>query len=75
MSNNNICSITNNSTPIITTAIHAGHAVRKELNALFLLSDMERLYEEDPFTDYFAKASSTNVIGLKSRFEVYDPPI
>src|SRR5690606_41077907 len=39
--------------PIITTAIHAGHSIRNEMRPWLEISDMDRLREEDPLTDYF----------------------
>ena len=57
-------------TPVIATAIHDGHAVRKELERLYALPDLDRLREEDPFTGNWAKVAGTHVVGLRSRFEV-----
>ena len=57
--------------PIVCTAIHAGHRLRDELKKSFLLSDQERYYEEDPHTEEMI-ASFPNVLkGNDSRFE-YD---
>ena len=36
---------------LITTAIHAGHALRPALAELTALDDDERRREEDPYTD------------------------
>jgi uncharacterized protein (TIGR02421 family) len=57
--------------PIICTAIHAGHQFRSKLMPLCNLSEEERLYEEDPFTDQFIQAMPITLIGRDSRYE-YD---
>jgi N-formylglutamate amidohydrolase len=56
--------------PILATAIHAGHALRDEAEALTALTDEERLREEDPFTDRWADVASNRIIVSRSRFEV-----
>ena len=56
--------------PLVATAIHAGHEVREEVGSLLALSEEERLREEDPFTDSWTHLSDTWVKGLRSRFEV-----
>lgn len=56
--------------PLLLTAIHDGHTVRRELLPLFNLSDKERLYEEDPHTAEWAQLRSPHLIGHHSRFEV-----
>ena len=56
--------------PVICTAIHNGHNVRPDVEALLALSDADRLREEDPYTAEWATISDTKIIGLHSRFEV-----
>ena len=56
--------------PILATAIHAGHALRTEAEALTALSDEERLREEDPFTDRWVDVAANSVVCSRSRFEV-----
>ncbi|MBN1475284.1 N-formylglutamate amidohydrolase [Candidatus Sumerlaeota bacterium] len=56
--------------PLVATAIHAGHAVRPEVEALMAIDEEGRLREEDPFTDVWTSVAPTQVIGLRSRFEV-----
>ncbi len=56
--------------PILATAIHAGHELRGEAQALIALADDERLREEDPFTDRWVGAARNNVVVSRSRFEV-----
>ena len=55
--------------PIVATAIHDGHAVRPEVQALFAIDEATRLREEDPFTGRIATALPTSLVGLRSRFE------
>ncbi|HEY9091773.1 N-formylglutamate amidohydrolase [Parasphingorhabdus sp.] len=56
--------------PIITTAIHAGHTIRDELQPWLEISDMDRLREEDPLTDYFLPVGDSLLRVNRSRFEV-----
>lgn len=56
--------------PILATAIHAGHTLRPEAEALTALSDEERLREEDPFTDCWVDVAGNSVVVSRSRFEV-----
>jgi N-formylglutamate deformylase len=58
------------SSGLLVTAIHAGSAMRPSLKARCLLSDAQRLREEDPFTDRWTGISDTSINGLRSRFEV-----
>jgi N-formylglutamate deformylase len=56
--------------PLIATAIHDGHQLRKEVAELISLNDQEQLREEDPFTGEWAVIANTRIIGIRSRFEV-----
>lgn len=56
--------------PLIATAIHDGHAVRRKIEHQYQLSEDERLREEDPYTARLAKRFPNNIVGLRSRFEV-----
>jgi N-formylglutamate deformylase len=56
--------------PLVATAIHAGHTVRPEVKALMAIDEEGRLREEDPFTDVWTSVAPTQVVGLRSRFEV-----
>ena len=56
--------------PFVAAAIHDGHLVREELQPLFKLPAPDRLREEDPHTAYWATDAPTQIIGLRSRFEV-----
>lgn len=55
--------------PLVATAIHAGHNLRDNLLEKSNLSDQERLYEEDPYTDYWVSITDNQIISHYSRFE------
>jgi N-formylglutamate deformylase len=56
--------------PLIAAAIHAGHELRLETLRFINLSSEARLREEDPYTDIWTDIAPTQIIGLRSRFEV-----
>ncbi|MDX1385954.1 MAG: N-formylglutamate amidohydrolase [bacterium] len=56
--------------PILATAVHSGHKLRRELLDITGLKEADRFREEDPFTDHWAKALPTHIIPYYSRFEV-----
>jgi hypothetical protein len=56
--------------PLVATAIHAGHALRAEVVSIMQLSEADRLREEDPFTEAWTEVAGTRIVGLHSRFEV-----
>ena len=55
--------------PLLVTAIHDGHSIRPQLLPHFLLTDGERLREEDPFTGSLTNISSQSLVVKTSRFE------
>ena len=55
--------------PIVATAIHEGHELRPEVADAMLLSEGDRLREEDPFTGQAIVDVPTHVIAHRSRFE------
>jgi len=59
------------STPIIATAIHAGHHVRNELIPLMEIPPDQRLFEEDTATEEMIQGLPNTIWGLDSR-AVYD---
>jgi N-formylglutamate amidohydrolase len=59
------------STPIIATAIHAGHHVREELLPYMVIPPAQRLFEEDTATEKMIKGLPNTIWGLESR-AVYD---
>lgn len=62
--------ITRGNSPLVATAIHSGHSLRRNLQDLIYLSDVERLREEDPFTDQWVSLTDNQIIGHNSRFEM-----
>lgn len=56
--------------PLVATAIHDGHLLRKEVAEIMELNEDERLREEDPFTGHWTAIGDIQIIGLQSRFEV-----
>jgi hypothetical protein len=56
--------------PLVATAIHAGGEMRDETATRVALDKLQRLREEDPFTDLWTTVAPTRVIGTRSRFEV-----
>jgi N-formylglutamate deformylase len=56
--------------PIIASAIHDGHDLRKEVAEIMSLDDSTQLREEDPFTGFWTVVGDTQIVGLRSRFEV-----
>ncbi len=55
---------------LVATAIHDGHAVRREVMRYMLLDEASRLREEDPFTGRWTRIAPTRLVGTHSRFEV-----
>lgn len=56
--------------PLIATAVHDGHDLRDEVAEIMKLSEQDRLREEDPFTSNWVDVAETNIVALRSRFEV-----
>lgn len=56
--------------PLVAVAIHDGHQVRKEVAEIMVLEEGTRLQEEDPFTAEWTSIGDTQIVGLRSRFEV-----
>ena len=61
--------VTKGDGPLVATAIHDGHLVRPELSDLLLVSERERLREEDPYTGAWTTIAPNRIVGLRSRFE------
>jgi len=57
--------------PSVCTALHAGHQFRTSLQQYCHLTEAERLYEEDPFTDQLIDAMPITLVAMDSRYE-YD---
>lgn len=56
--------------PLLATALHSGHELRPEVEALLALDEPSRLREEDPYTDRWTEIAPTRIIPHRSRFEV-----
>lgn len=56
--------------PLVGTAIHDGHLLRRELVDLMTLTPEERLREEDPFTAMTIADLANRVVVHRSRFEM-----
>jgi len=70
MNQSKIWKIYSENGPLVATAIHDGHQLRKEVSELMLLSKEDQLREEDPFTGGWTTIGNTQIIGSHSRFEV-----
>jgi len=55
--------------PLVATAIHAGSRFRFNLSDYCALTHLERLREEDPYTDHLVSVTDNQVIAHHSRFE------
>lgn len=62
--------ITYGTSPLVATAIHAGHKMRANLIDKCALTEQERLYEEDPYTDYWVPITDNQIVAHYSRFEL-----
>ncbi|CAN5287129.1 hypothetical protein BH24PSE2_BH24PSE2_16950 [soil metagenome] len=56
--------------PVMATAIHDGHELRPEVQALTALDEATRLREEDPYTGTWAALGDLSFIVHRSRFEM-----
>lgn len=56
--------------PLVAVALHDGHEVRPEVEALLALTPEERRREEDPFTGAWTRVAPTRMVLRRSRFEV-----
>ncbi|MGI8611830.1 MAG: N-formylglutamate amidohydrolase [Sphingomicrobium sp.] len=55
--------------PVAAAAIHDGHGLRAEIAERMVLSDADRLREEDPFTGQAIRDVPTHIVARQSRFE------
>jgi len=56
--------------PLVATAIHAGHDLRAEVAERIALDEPARLRQEDPWTDRIIAPAPARVVVNRSRFEV-----
>ena len=56
--------------PVVAVALHDGHSVRPEVEQLLAINPDERKREEDPFTAGWTDIARSQLVVLRSRFEV-----
>lgn len=56
--------------PVLATAVHTGHSMRRELYPFLAISEADRLREEDPMTGIWAGIGDDVFRTATSRFEV-----
>ena len=56
--------------PIMATAIHAGHSLRPDIAERIALPEEVRFREEDPYTDLLTEVVPFRVVVDRSRFEI-----
>ncbi len=64
------CVFQRGTSPIIAAAIHNGHDTRRDVDKHLLIDEMQQLREEDPVTGEWTQIAKTQIVGLRSRFEV-----
>jgi hypothetical protein len=62
--------VTEGEGPLFATALHDGHELRREVEALLALPEEVRLREEDPFTGAWTEVAGSRLVPRRSRFEV-----
>jgi hypothetical protein len=55
---------------LVAAAIHTGHEIREEVAENLVLSESDRLREEDPFTGNLTNVAQNRLIVIRSRFEI-----
>jgi N-formylglutamate amidohydrolase len=64
------CIFVRGTSPIIAAAIHNGHDTRRDVEEHLVIDEKEQLREEDPVTGEWTQIAKTQIVGLRSRFEV-----
>lgn len=64
------CVFVRGKSPIIAAAIHNGHDTRVDVDEHLALDEKTQLREEDPVTGEWTQIAKTQIVGLRSRFEV-----
>src|SRR5688572_13630362 len=59
------------SSPIVAAALHHGHDALPEVERLFGIDELTRLRAEDPHTGEWTRLAKTQIIALRTRFEVH----
>ncbi|QDU82356.1 N-formylglutamate amidohydrolase [Polystyrenella longa] len=64
------CIFERGSSPIIAAAVHNGHDTRVDVDEHLAMDEKEQRREEDPVTGEWTQIAKTQIVGLRSRFEV-----
>lgn len=64
------CIFRRGDSPVVAAAIHNGHDTRPSVEWRLAIDEHCRLREEDPFTAEWTQITATQIVGLRSRFEV-----
>ena len=64
------CIFKRGTSPIVAAAIHDGHDTRPSVERHLAIDSQMQLHEEDPLTAEWAQIAKTQIISLRSRFEV-----
>lgn len=64
------CVFIRGNSPIIAAAIHNGHDTRQDVDEHLKLTEQDQRREEDPVTGEWAQIAKTQIVGMRSRFEV-----
>jgi N-formylglutamate deformylase len=70
ISGNGLWTLKKGDGPIIATAVHDGHDLRDEVAEIMKLTESDRHREEDPFTSSWVDVAETQIVALRSRFEM-----
>ncbi|GAA4460659.1 N-formylglutamate amidohydrolase [Novipirellula rosea] len=64
------CIFQRGSSPIVAAAVHNGHDTRRSVEQRLAIDEDEQQREEDPITGEWTQIAKTQIVGLRSRFEV-----
>lgn len=64
------CIFQRGTSPIVAAAVHNGHDTRRSVEKRLALDEQQQLREEDPLTGEWAQIAKTQIVGMRSRFEV-----
>jgi N-formylglutamate amidohydrolase len=56
--------------PLVACAVHDGHEIRSDVATCLRLDEVQRRYEEDPYTRDWTSIAPTRIVVRRSRFEV-----
>ncbi|TWT40711.1 N-formylglutamate amidohydrolase [Thalassoglobus neptunius] len=64
------CVFHRGTSPIVAAAVHNGHDTREDVADHLAIDEQVQLREEDPMTGEWSQIAKTQIVGLRSRFEV-----